>query len=1330
MASSRWAVAAATAAVLVDGRRTGSAVLVDDRHLLTAAHVLRAAGTAHRIEVLFPTGPAAGLRAGAEVVSLSDLPVDIAVLEIKPSAAQPPPRAVTIWPAGAMPGRVEVLGYPRGERQPVGVWRTFEVAGPVGDGKVQLDWSGGVGTLSGHSGGPVVDVRSAALVGVLVEGSERGHFDRFVPVTVVSQYWSGLLRPWFMTGSEGRDHFARRASGQHSDVLGGDLFRGRQTAVATIRDWMTSPADPGRPLVVTGRPGAGKSAVVARAALTLEADAVTPGLAFHARGATHTQVLRAVADLVGVEGQSRRELLDALAEARTRRPWLIVVDALDEAASAADRQQIAETLTEMAALPALRVTVATRALTVGNAIVPGGLLPALGVQSSDTRALVNLEADVYFDPLGLEQFAAALLAQEGAVHPHPAGAAWERYRSDESLRQRLAAAIASRAQRNYLVAAMTASRLSTADDAVDPANPSFDYRSVPSGVGEALDQYLNQLPEKSRPRVRGLLTALAYARGDGVDDRLWLRFAAALGYPAEVPDLDRLRASAAADYLLQNVRDNTGPVTRLFHQALGDELLSSRHAPSDERVLLGALRDGLGSGGWRSSPDYPRRHAAEHAAIAGELQSLLNEVDYLAVADFTRLLPLLAPGTPVADSPTGELVRRVGSRAAPLPPDRRLRLLALAAAHLGIPDLPRQLAAAAGGPVRPRWAHSLGTPHRELTGHTGPVYGVAVGELGGRGVVVSGAAEGVRLWDALTGQPLGRLLSGHDQMVNGVAIGNIEGRQLVASASWDSTVRLWDLSSGRPTSTVLAGHEGAVHAVAIGRIGGRDLVVSGSDDGTVRVWDPSTGQLVGDPLRGHTGWLHMVAVGRVGDRDVVVSCGDDGTVRIWDPRRGRQLGDPLDAGAGAVYGVALGRVGDRDVIASASYQGPIFLWDAARREMWGDPLHGHSGWVHAVALGRVGDQDVVASASEDGTVRVWDVHSRELLGPPMTGHTARVQAVAVGRLGHRDVVVSGSQDTTVRIWEPEQLQSRHPSMTGHTSAVNALALGRVGGRGVLASASRDQTVGLWDPASGKSLGPRLTGHTAPVQAVALGRAGQRDVVLAGGEDGTIRVWDAETGHPLGEPVQAHADSVEAVVLVSAWGRDLLVSGSRDTTISTWDLGSGLLQARLLGHTSWITALATGVARGREILASASRDGSLHIWDPVTGQPLGQPLIGHEHWVNAVAVGRLEDRDVVVSGGEDRTVRIWDPVTGEPAGPVLASPCPVEGVAMGRIGDQDVVAAASSDGTVRIWVPGDDLAEVAVLDLLGRGPVALNGDVLCAATATAVCGFTLLTGRAE
>ena len=305
--------------------------------------------------------------------------------------------------------------------------------------------------------------------------------------------------------------------------------------------------------------------------------------------------------------------------------------------------------------------------------------------------------------------------------------------------------IAQRADRNFLVAAMTSVPLSEDDDVGDPAERGFDPETLPASIGEALDKYLDSIPApRAKADIRGLLTALASARGAGISDGLWQRFAHALGYTdAGKVDLDVRRDTAAANYLLQSVGEQSVQVARLFHQALVDELLSGR-ARHDYQAVYGAvLAEVESSGGWAGHSQYGRAHAGEHADAAGQLLELINDPDYLSWAELSRLFPLL----PV-DSPVGAVVRRAAARAAPLPAPRRARLLALTAAHLGFPDLRQSLCSVCNQPPTPLWVHTLGHPHQALTGHISWVYAVAVGQLDGCGVIVSGSIdETVRIWD-------------------------------------------------------------------------------------------------------------------------------------------------------------------------------------------------------------------------------------------------------------------------------------------------------------------------------------------------------------------------------------------------------------------------------------------------------------------------------------------------------------------------------------------------------------------------------------------------------
>ena len=680
MSGGQAAVARGTAAVFVDGRRAGSAVLVGPRHLVTAAHVLQRqdAGTLARVaveqvELEFPgQGPGGqpGRTAAARVdLGAAGMGVDVAVLDLGEDRPDWLPAPVPVWPAVRLPGRVQVFGYPLAEALLNGVWRQFAVAGPATAGTVQLDWVGNAGTFPGHSGGPVIDAAGHALAGILVAGAERGRFDRFVPVTLIAEVWPGLPRRWLMAGAEpgeARGHFTRRARGQRSAARGGDLFRGRQVALNRVREWLTADQPPGQALVVTGQPGAGKSAVLARAALSAEAGHGGSGLAFHARAATFGDFLTALADLAGIDtAASVDELVASLAGLPSQPPISVGLDALDEAASDRDRRQIAEVLAELAVLPRLRVAVATRMMAVGNPFASGGLLPTLGVATREDDNLIDLDSDAYFDLEGLRQFAAALLAQEGMDHPGPLGAAWTQYRAQHEVRDRLATVIAERAGRNFLVAAMAAVPLSTARTMIDPGARGFDPASIPSGVGEALRKYLES-PEQRPERDRELLTALAYARGAGLDNTTWLAFTSALGYDARVIDLDTLRRSPAADYLLQTTTAERGarPVTRLFHQALADELLAPRHQPSDESALFDMLLGQAEHTGWQDR--YLRDYAAEHAAAADRLDKLLADPLYLITVDPERLVPHLDAALSAEARATAAAYRGVATASPPL----------------------------------------------------------------------------------------------------------------------------------------------------------------------------------------------------------------------------------------------------------------------------------------------------------------------------------------------------------------------------------------------------------------------------------------------------------------------------------------------------------------------------------------------------------------------------------------------------------------------------------------------------------------------------------------
>ena len=536
-----------------DSERLGTAVVIDDFRLLTCLHVIAAGSARERVWVAFPkaTGLVERGRWPASVARI-DTDLDVAVLRLAismpPGVTAAPLRCPS--PHALRDRRWWAFGFAESRR---GNSAYGTVGESLGDGYIRIDADRDATyrLRGGFSGGGVWSPDFGAVVGVVVRADEHGNGEAVTVHQIDLRFPEEKLREltrwmagdagqtalaawgWVLEGDpEGVRHWRPRARGVSAGSERGFRFRGRSEVLKAICGWLDRDRLDRRALVVTGSPGAGKSAVLGRIVTTADARAVaglpasdlavraSPGsvaCAVHAKGKTALEVAAEIARAASAVLPDRVEdfapaLRAALVERGGRR-FNVIIDALDEAAAPAQARAIitgiirplVETCTDIGA----QVVAGSRRHDPG-----GDLLAAFG----ESLEVLDLDDPQLFCEDDLTAYALATLQLEGDErdgNPY----------ADMNAARPVAERIAELSDRNFLIAGLTARAHGLHDQhAADPASLSFT-----ATVDAAMREYLQRLPPIADVPAEAALTALAFAEAPGIPLELWQDAVQALG---------------------------------------------------------------------------------------------------------------------------------------------------------------------------------------------------------------------------------------------------------------------------------------------------------------------------------------------------------------------------------------------------------------------------------------------------------------------------------------------------------------------------------------------------------------------------------------------------------------------------------------------------------------------------------------------------------------------------------------------------------------------------------------------------------------------------------
>jgi hypothetical protein len=689
--------------------------------------------------------------------------------------------------------------------------------------------------------------------------SAIGVADRFLflPNPEYQATWPTGLDLEAQRHAEWVSHWSPKGRGVEMEAEGGSFFTGRSAVLRNLVAWLTATAPDRRVRVLTGRPGSGKSAVLARLVLLSmapdgviggaeEGTAPSPGIidaAIHARGKTQAQVIAQLAQTAEASADGPELLVSALAE--SGRKLVVVLDALDEAT---EPGAIANLLGQMAAhLPSIRVVVGTRP----------NLLRRF---PENARVVLDLDAPEHHEPDDLIRYVARRLIEE-ASSP---------YRDDPTLARAVAEVVARRAGTSFLVAQVISRTLAHSDRPIDVGEEGWHDR-IPGDLDAAFERDLDRFGGE-RKVVVDLLEPLAYAEGRGLPwENIWSGLAAEIsGRPRTDGDIRWLHRNAGA-YIIED-QESGGSVYRLYHEEFARFLRDDRRAQEvQRRIAQFLIRSGpelpVGGRDWSKALPYVRAHLPAHAAPAGTLDCLLTDAMFLISAEPQRLIRQLPHARTEPARAAAKLYPRDAHHLRDASQEERLSYLELVARQDGVTDLARGLDwRRRRWPWRVSWAQWEPThPFRILANHRGfgMVHAVLVCPSDGQAFAVSGGGDGIKVSDLTDGS---LRWENREQVVWSLAAGALDDRPVIVAGCEDGEVRIWDLDDGSPVGRPFGGHGKYVRAVAVAELDGRPIVISGGRDGLHRFHDLSRQEPVASPIHAFKSSVQAVAVGRIDDR--------------------------------------------------------------------------------------------------------------------------------------------------------------------------------------------------------------------------------------------------------------------------------------------------------------------------------------------------------------------------------------------------------------------------------------------------------------------------------
>lgn len=482
----------------------------------------------------------------------------------------------------------------------------------------------------------------------------------------------------------------------------------------------------------------------------------------------------------------------------------------------------------------------------------------------------------------------------------------------------------------------------------------------------------------------------------------------------------------------------------------------------------------------------------------------------------------------------------------------------------------------------------------------------------------------VRLWDTSTGVEV-RLLEGTNIKMafwqNVCRVATIEGMN----------IRIRDGETG-DTTAILTGHKRDIDRIWLSPNGQR-LVSHSWHDHTIRLWDADSAA----ELRAIAGqkW-EMKYLSFSPDGTYVIFTDRSGEwlfsrkdlITIWDTKNGEDVFSIEGTLSGAVFSASGGKVVLLDPSWFLSGSKSMRVVDLASKEVTSRFEFNGFDLTHPTIspdgslLAAAGSNDHLGNlfGLKKFPVFLSDIASGTA-HLPLPGHQGKISCIAFSPAGRQ--IATGSSDRTVRVWSVEGLK---PCLVlrGHIGEISSIVFSP---SGELFAVSSNDMVYVYSAGDGRSI-TVLRGHESAVTNLAFSSDGARVVSVS--KDCTVRLWNSTEGS-LAPVLRDHSRNLDRLVISPNRQQVTSIAGPE---VSMWDTRNGLERMRQKAG-FWVRTIA--YSPDGNFVCIGSRGDRLRIKDARTGKSVRS--IGSDKDV-AFATFSHCGTILASSTGDEEAISLW------------------------------------------------------------------------------------------